>query len=222
MGDGPLQRQRLRQCMNMRRVSGADIFGLKSEVIIAVALLGGPAGVHDVDLRGHLVIWPKPCLANSGDCRIGEVAEIGFGRCFAELLQGVPDAVVCASGRKVITPAAGLGFFVCDDGFEYRGCFVDGGGIGVGGFECDHASAIQQHIPPFAEKCAALVGIVQGTVECGHVIDRNVRDDPGGMWDGVRGQRLARQLFEFRDIARAFCKVACVMTGLIFHPCLPL
>ena len=59
MGDSALERQDQRQVVDMGRIGGADLGGLKPEMIVAVCLLCSASGVNKVHLRGHLVMGPS-------------------------------------------------------------------------------------------------------------------------------------------------------------------
>ena len=47
----------------MSRIACGDVARLKPKVIIAMWALRRAAGAHQINLRGHLVIWPKPSFA---------------------------------------------------------------------------------------------------------------------------------------------------------------
>ena len=80
--------------MHMGRVIRADVCCLKPQMIITVGQLCPATRMNQVDLRRHLIVWPQPCLRCCCDGRIGKIVQEHLWRCFAQLLQGIPNAVI--------------------------------------------------------------------------------------------------------------------------------
>ena len=64
MGHSALQGEGREQHMRVDRPLGGVFAGHKAQVIVAVGGLGGAARVHAIDLRGELVVRPKPSGAD--------------------------------------------------------------------------------------------------------------------------------------------------------------
>ena len=59
--------------MQMRRILRGHFGRLEPQMVIAMGLLGLPAGAHEVYLRAHLIPRPDPSLADRGNRRVGEI-----------------------------------------------------------------------------------------------------------------------------------------------------
>ncbi len=122
--------------------------GLESHVIVAVHGLRFAAGVHHIELRSDLVARAKPALGNQGDNFIRIIFGEEFGIFEAELLQGVPDAVIGAGLGKMIATAR-IGFMLLlDHGVELGGCRIDNGFVGEGILEYDECRGRNTSLPP--------------------------------------------------------------------------
>ena len=125
MRNRALQRQRRRDFMGMCRVSGGLIRALEAEVIVPVCLLRLSTRPHLIDLRGHLVVRAKPCLASCRDGQIAEVKRKTFGIAQTLLLQRIPDPVVGSGCSEMIAFACGLRFLIRNNRVEHIRSTVD-------------------------------------------------------------------------------------------------
>ena len=102
MRHGALQGQKLAHEVNRSREPRAAVQLLEPEMVVAVRILGGTAGLHHVDLRSDPVSGAEPGLAYQLQPRVGVVVQEG-GRVFEGVFaEGVPDAVVFAGRGEVV------------------------------------------------------------------------------------------------------------------------
>ena len=84
------------------RVADAGVRLLEAQMVVAVTVLGRADGVDCIHLRRDSVAWTKPCVADGGQPGVGIVVD-KRGRVLESMFsEGVPDAVVAASGGEVV------------------------------------------------------------------------------------------------------------------------
>ena len=105
MGDRALKREHGRETVDVGGKTLDRVGRLKAEMIVAMRNLGRAARIDDVELRGDLIGGAEPGFAHKRDDRIAVIGGERGGVAQAELLERVPDAVVCARFGEMIAPA---------------------------------------------------------------------------------------------------------------------
>lgn len=72
MRDRALKRQDGGDVVHMPGIACADTRGLEAKVVIAMRLLRRATRTHLVDLPGHMVVRPQPCLAKGCNRRFAK------------------------------------------------------------------------------------------------------------------------------------------------------
>ena len=149
-------------------------------MVVAVRVLRLAAGAYDVDLRGDLVAGPQPCPRHQGDDVVGVVLDERGGVAHGQLLQGVPDTVVRAGGREVVTDGSTVSSLARDDRIEDRGRPVHGPGIGEGPTDGQHARAVDQSAHQLTGHHLLTVHACGFVAKPSGVIDQHLVHDVGG------------------------------------------
>ena len=113
-------------------------------MVVAVRRLGGPAGVHHVDLGGDLIGRAEPGRRDQGDDLVGVVLGEGFRGANGHLLQGVPHAVVRARLGEVVTRGRARRALVGDQGVEHVRGPIDDRPVGEGALEHHDAGTVAE------------------------------------------------------------------------------
>ncbi len=147
---------------------------LEAEMIVAMRNLRRAARIDDVELRGDLIRWAEPCLADRRDDRVAVVGGERGGVAQAELLERVPDAVVCARLGEMIAAADVASAFILDDRPEMIVCGVDCSCIGERAANGDDARSVGQRLDPFGHQFLAGLGRSGGAARLEAVVDKHV------------------------------------------------
>mmetsp|Transcript_22754 Transcript_22754/g.37685 ORF Transcript_22754/g.37685 Transcript_22754/m.37685 type:complete len:371 (+) Transcript_22754:1532-2644(+) len=221
VGNGPLQGQTGREVMHMRRVARADFGGLKAKVVVTMRLLRGTARMDQVHLRRHLVVRAKPGLRDGIDRGVGHIAQEYVRRAQAQFLVGIPDAIICACGGKVIRAAALPLFFLINEVGKHPRGRIQNLSRGIGRFQGQNAGAVLEHKGPLGHQRPPRVGVIQCRTQPRHVVDRYVLGDLVGLRHRGRQGRLVDQRRKVIDVAVLLVIIAAPLMRLVFHTRFP-
>ena len=138
--------------MDMRRVAGDRLCRLEAQVIVTVRRLRRAAGVHHVQLRGHLVVGAKPGLTDQCKEGVGVVPRKVRGVRQAVLFQGIPQPVIRPGFGKVVTAASTCAVLLVDKVAEDVRGAVDHRVIRLGPLQDDDARAVGEGVGPFGHQ----------------------------------------------------------------------
>ena len=180
VGNGALEGQDPRQAVDVRGVLSGDLRRQEAQVVVAVSSLGGPTGVHHVDLGGDLVCRAQPGRRNQGDDLVGIVIGEGLGRADGHLLQGVPDPVVCAWLGEVVARGRARRTLIGDQGIEdFRGP-VDDLEVRKGSLDHHDAGTVRERPDHFSLHFAAAFRIGRKRAQPIAIVERNIPIDRVG------------------------------------------
>ncbi len=180
MGNCALQGQHGRQQLHMQGVALDIGRRLKAKVIVAMRALRRAAGVHHVQLGGHLIVRAKPSLGDQGKKGVAVVPGKVFWIAQAVLFKAVPDAVIGPRLGEMIAAACAAAVLLIDHRAEHGAGAVNHGVIGFSGLQDHDARTVQQGIGPFRHQRLAFDRVVDCGVQGAAIIDQHVLLHIGG------------------------------------------
>ena len=203
VGDGALEGEQRRKPVGLEGELLGLVVGEEAHVVVAVGVLGLPAGVDHVHLLGQLVAGAEPGLAGHRH-RVGAViVDEGVGVGHRQLLERVPHPVVGAGLGEVVAGEPALGVLGRDQVPEHARRPVHRLGR-HGPFEQDDAGAVDQGGGQLGPQLGSQLGVVGGSVgQRGGVVGGDALRDP-------RSQRIVGRVGGLFDQRREGVQVAVV------------